>query len=143
MGKNKFFDITMLKYGLVGIINTLVGNGVMFILHNCFNVNFWWSNISNVVVGSIVSYFLNKYFTFKSKNKGIKEKIIFALNIIVCHFTSYGVAQPLALLIFSNLDKKLQTNLAMLIGAGLFIVLNYLGQRFIVFKNKQDGKKYE
>ena len=54
---------------MVGVINTLVGTGLMFILYNVFSVNYWISSASNYIVGSIVSYFLNKYFTFKNKER--------------------------------------------------------------------------
>ena len=36
--------------------------------------------------------------------------------------------------VLSNLNEQLTTNIAMLVGAGLFVVLNYFGQRFFAFK---------
>ena len=62
--KNKIIDKVTLKFILVGIINTLVGNGTMFLLYNVFSVGYNISTVANYVVGSIVSYFLNKYFIF-------------------------------------------------------------------------------
>ena len=63
MKKSKLIDITTIKFLIVGVINTLVGTGVMFVLYNFFSVSYWISSAANYVVGSIVSYFLNKYFT--------------------------------------------------------------------------------
>ena len=60
----KIFDIMTLKFILVGIVNTLVGTGVMFLLYNVFHTGYWIASASNYIVGSVVSYFLNKYFTF-------------------------------------------------------------------------------
>ena len=140
MNFKKLFDITTLKFIAVGVINTLVGMGAMFLLYNVFNASYWLSNIANVVLGSIVSYFLNKYFTFQSKNKSIKEVLLFAANIAVCHIMAYGVAKRLVTLALSGLGETLQTNIAFLVGAGLFVVLNYFGQRFVVFKYKRDDK---
>ena len=60
-----YLDLTFWKFILVGIINTLVGTTVMFVAYNLCHLNYWVSSASNYVVGSIVSYFLNKYFTFK------------------------------------------------------------------------------
>ena len=57
--KNKIIDKVTLKFILVGIINTLVGNGTMFLLYNVFSVGYNISTVANYVVGSIVSYFLN------------------------------------------------------------------------------------
>ena len=53
----KCFDITTIKFILVGIVNTIVGTGVMFFLYNFCSVNYWIASASNYIVGSIVSYF--------------------------------------------------------------------------------------
>ncbi len=56
-----FYDKTFLKFIIVGVINTIVGAGVMFALYNIFHFSYWVSSIMNYVTGSIVSFFLNKY----------------------------------------------------------------------------------
>ena len=132
----KNFDITPIKFIFVGVINTIVGTGVMFILYNFFSCNYWVSSAANYIVGSVVSYFLNKYFTFQSKEKSLKEVIKFVLNISICYLIAYGVAKPLVLLILSEQSKNLQENMAMLVGMCLFVGINYFGQRFFVFSKK-------
>ena len=67
-----FFDVTFWKFILVGIANTLFGAAIMFIFYNLLQFNYWISSVSNYVFGSILSYFLNKNFTFKNKNKDKK-----------------------------------------------------------------------
>ena len=37
MNIKKIVDITALKFVLVGVVNTLVGTGVMFLLYNVFH----------------------------------------------------------------------------------------------------------
>jgi putative flippase GtrA len=130
----KIFDKTMIKFVIVGVINTLVGNGVMFALYNLCGVSYNISTIANYVVGSIVSYFLNKYYTFNRKEKSVKEVFRFILNIVVCYIVAYGVAKPLIYAIFSGFAEKIKDNIAMLVGSGIFIVLNYFGQRFFAFR---------
>lgn len=137
----KFFDITMLKFILVGVANTLVGTAVMFIFYNVFHFDYWISSASNYIVGSILSYFLNKYFTFKKQNQSVKEIVLFIINITLCYLIAYSAAQPLVKLIFSGIDATLADNLSMLAGMGLFIILNYIGQRFIVFGDKKNKNK--
>ena len=73
----KIFDIMTLKFILVGIVNTLVGTGVMFLLYNVFHTGYWIASASNYIVGSVVSYFLNKYFTFQNKQKSVRMVILF------------------------------------------------------------------
>lgn len=130
-----FYDKTFLKFIIVGIINTAVGAGVMFALYNIFNCSYWISSIMNYVVGSVVSFFLNKYFTFKSRHFSFKEVIYFILNIAVCFFIAYGAAKPFAVYLLSSYSVTVQENTAMFIGMVLFTGLNYLAQRFIVFKS--------
>ncbi len=130
----KIFDWTTVKFLIVGVINTLVGTSVMFIAYNVFHFNYWVSSAANYVVGSIVSYFLNRNFTFKSQDRSLKSVLRFILNISICYLLAYGIARPLARWIFSGLTATWQDNLAMLAGMCIFVVLNYCGQRFFVFK---------
>jgi putative flippase GtrA len=131
-----FFDITTIKFLIVGVVNTIVGTGLMFILYNLFSVNYWISSASNYVVGSIVSYFLNKYFTFQNKEKSWKQVFIFIINISVCYLIAYGLAKPVVSFVLSGFSEKMQGNISMLVGMGLFVALNYLGQRLFVFKER-------
>lgn len=119
---------------MVGVINTLVGTSVMFVLYNVIGTGYWLASAANYIVGSIVSYFLNKYFTFKSNKQSLKEIIRFILNILLCYLLAYGIAKPCAYYVLQGQAKNIQENVAMLIGMCLFVGLNYLGQRFVVFK---------
>lgn len=132
----KLLNNTFVKFVLVGVVNTLVGTAVMFVLYNVFHVNYWVSTAMNYVVGSIVSYFLNKYFTFRNRERSWKIVLRFVINIVVCYLIAYGVAKPLVSHLLSNQSVKIQENGAMLVGMVLFVILNYLGQRFFAFKKK-------
>lgn len=57
----QLLDVTFWKFVLVGIVNTLVGTTVMFVAYNALHLSYWISSASNYIIGSIVSYFLNKY----------------------------------------------------------------------------------
>lgn len=133
----KLFDRTLWKFLLVGAANTLVGTGIMFLLYNLLGVSYWLSSAANYVCGSILSYFLNKRFTFRSRETGWKPVLRFTVQILVCYLLAYGIAKPLALRVFAGMGVKTQENLAMLAGAGLFVVFNYLGQRFFTFRNRE------
>lgn len=132
--KKNFFDITFWKFILVGIANTLVGTLVMFGCYNILNLNYWVSSAANYIFGSILSFFLNKNFTFNNRSKDKSILIKFIINITVCYFIAYGVAKPVVRNILVNATKSIQENFAMLIGMGLFVILNYMGQRFWVFE---------
>ena len=130
----QLLDVTFWKFVLVGIANTLVGTTVMFVAYNALHLSYWISSASNYVIGSIVSYFLNKYFTFQNKEKSVKQVVIFIFNITICYLLAYGFAKPIISWVLSNQSKPVQDNLSMLAGMGASVVFNYLGQRIFVFK---------
>jgi len=133
----KFIDATTIKFLLVGVINTLVGTAVMFGFYNLLHAGYWVSSAANYIVGSIVSYLLNKHFTFENKEKSAKQVLSFVVNISVCYFLAYGLAKPITLQLLSFSTRRIQENVAMLVGMCLFVFLNYFGQRFIVFKSRE------
>ena len=131
---SKLFDKTMWKFLLVGVVNTIVGCGTMFLLYNLAHCSYWLSSAANYVVGGIVSFFLNKYFTFQNKGWSWKQVGKFILNVSVCYLLAYGLAKPLVLALLSGQSVSIQENVAMLVGMCLSTGLNYLGQRFFAFR---------
>ncbi len=132
----KFADRTFARFVLVGVINTLFGTAIMFVFYNVFGLSYWLSSASNYFFGSILSYFLNKYYTFRYKKRDWKVVGRFALNIAACYLIAYGIAKPLIAALMSGFAVNVQENVAMVCGMGLFVVLNYLGQRFFAFKEE-------
>ena len=130
----KFFDKTFWKFILVGIVNTLFGTAIMFVFYNVLHLSYWISSASNYFFGSILSYFLNRTVTFRSQGSHLKEIARFAANITVCYLCAYGVARPLVRWVLSGATQSIQENVAMLAGMCFFVALNYIGQRFFVFK---------
>lgn len=139
---SKFLDKTFLRFIIVGVINTLFGTAIMFVFYNVFGLSYWLSSASNYFFGSILSYFLNKYFTFQYKKRDWKVVGRFVLNISACYLIAYGAAKPLVRALLSGASATIQENVAMLCGMCLFVALNYLGQRFFAFKSEEnnDGK---
>ena len=133
----KLFDRTFWKFILVGIANTIFGTGIMFLFYNVFHLSYWISSASNYFFGSILSYFLNKLFTFKNKGNAKETLPRFVINITLCYLLSYGLAKPLAMRMLSGMTVTVQENVAMLVGMCLFVGFNYLGQRFFVFREKE------
>ena len=129
-----FTDKTFLKFVMVGVVNTIVGTSIMFIFYNVFHLSYWVSSASNYFFGSICSYLLNKHFTFQYHEKGFKSLIRFTINILVCYLLAYGIAKPFIRWIFSGFNDTIQDNISMALGMCLFVVFNYLGQRFFAFK---------
>ena len=130
----KIFDKSFLRFVLVGLINTAVGAGVMFIAYNLFHTGYWLSSAANYVAGGIVSFFLNKYYTFRNTEKSLWQALRFAVILVICYFAAYGAAKPLVKALLSAQKTSVQENAAMLVGMGVYVILSYLGQRFFAFK---------
>jgi len=132
--KNNILDKTLVKFLLVGVFNTCVGCGLMFVLYNFFKCSYWFASAMNYIVGGAVSFFLNKYFTFRSTDWSWRQVVRFIINVVVCYIIAYAVAKPLVLYFLSGKSVSLQENIAMLIGMCLYTILNYLGQKCFTFK---------
>ena len=140
----QLLDPTLFRFLLVGVVNTAVGYGIMFGLYNLAGLHtwgdlgYWISSAANYLVGSVVSFFLNKRFTFRNQERGAGVVLRFAVNITVCWALAYGLAKPFTVWLLSGTgwSPQLQGNLCMLAGSGLFVLLNYFGQRFFAFRSR-------
>ena len=137
----KLLDKTFLRFAMVGVINTIVGTAIMFVFYNVFHFSYWISSASNYFFGSILSFFLNKYFTFQNYNHDLRIVLRFILNIAVCYFVAYSLAKPLVSWVLSGAAQKVQENLAMLAGMGIFTILNYFGQKFFAFRDREKDNR--
>ena len=103
-----------------------------------FHLSYWISSASNYFFGSILSYFLNKSFTFKYGKADFKSIFRFTVNILVCYVLAYGIAKPVMRWALSGYSVTVQENVSMVLGMVLFVALNYLGQRFFAFKKDSE-----
>lgn len=134
-----FTDKTFMKFVMVGVVNTIVGTTIMFVFYNVFHFGYWTSSAANYFFGSICSYLLNKHFTFQYHEKGWNSLLRFTVNIITCYLLAYGIAKPLMMWILEGYDKVIQENISMGLGMCLFVIFNYLGQRFFAFKKVKNN----
>lgn len=136
--KNLFLNKEFLKFLLVGVVNTLVGCGLMFLLYNVAHCDYWISSASNYIVGGIVSYFLNKYFTFKNQKKSLMQVLLFILNLVICYVIAYVLAKALIYKVFDQYSITVKDNIAMFAGMCLYTGLNFIGQKLLVFKEDKN-----
>ena len=128
-------DRVFFKFIAVGIINTLTGSAIMFVLYNIAGVGYWFSSAVNYVVGSVLSFFLNKYFTFNVRQWSVYMVIVFVLIIGFSYLLAYGISKPAMNCLLRNSPQKLRENAALFTGMCLFTGINYIGQRLVVFRN--------
>lgn len=135
-GIKRFLALEQSRFIIVGVMNTLIGLAAMFIAYNVFHLGYWISSAMDYIIGSIFSYFANKYFTFRSDKKSGSEIIRFIINILICYLLAYSVAKPVISTLLADFNWSVSTveQLNMIFGMCIFVVLNYFGQKCFVFK---------
>lgn len=129
-------DFTFVKFILVGIVNTCIGLSVMFLCFELFTWNYWMSTLSGNGVGAIVSFFLNKNFTFQSNVPVLRSFLRFISILLICYIIAYKIGLEFTNFLLDGINIVNQYNgeIAIIVGSALYSVLNYFGQRYIVFK---------
>lgn len=127
----KLFSYQPIRFLFVGGLNTMVGYG-LYALFLYIGVNYLIANTLSTIIGIFHSYFWNRYFTFKSKNKAFKEITkfvsVYAVSYLICTCT---------LFIFKD---KLNINayVAGLLNIVINTLISYFGHKYISFR---DGSK--
>lgn len=131
----KLFDVSMLKFLLVGVGNTLLSTVLMFALEG---LGYWPSTAIAYVAGAVMGFFLNRRFTFHSDEVMWKAAVKFAINVAVCYVVGYGLARLVmgVLAPLNPLPAIWWERLSKLVGMGLYTVFNYFGQRFFAFRRR-------
>lgn len=152
MFKQKFQTILQIvKFGLVGISNTLVDFAVLNLLiwtTKIYSGN--WLILLNIVSFSaavVNSYFWNKYWTFQSKDKEKPasefSKFLFVsiIGAIINSGIVYGVSTYIEPLF--NLSSGIWVNFAKILATGVALVWNFIGYKFWAFKEKNGNIKQD
>lgn len=82
------------------------------------------------ISGMFVAFVLNKYWTFSSKNKVHKDIFKFVI-LYTCSLTANVLSNKLVLIMF-----PLVITVAFVVATGVSVIMNYVGQKYWVFKIK-------
>lgn len=133
----KVLDKTLARYVLVNVLCWVVGTGVMFLLYNLGVGGYWLASACNYLVGGTLGYFLNRKYTFHSQRRTVLELFKYIVHMLVCYFVSYGLAPNLCAKLYDHFALHAANNVSLLVGAAIFTILNYFGQRYVVFRPKK------
>ena len=123
--------IMFVKFSCIGVLNTLIDYGVFFLLCDILTLNMVFSNITSYILSATNSYFMNSGFVYKEKNFTLKKYAGFLSgNVFVLIISTIFIAV---------LSKYIPVKtVAKLISAPITLILNFLFQRFILFKKSAD-----
>jgi putative flippase GtrA len=111
----------------------------MYLLLHALGLSYWLSTFLGNSVGAVVSFFLNRSFTFKSQNSVSKSAFRFVAVILCCYFISYDMGKNIVVWVLKDshgITTNIKTDLAVVVGTGFYTLLNYLGQKLFVFSKK-------
>lgn len=124
-GINKF-----IKFGLVGVLNTLI-NWIIFAVLNFVGVYYIVANVIAYAIATANSYIWNSKWVFKYNGKDKKETTIkfVILNLI-------GLALNTAILYFLVDILLFNKLIGLVITTVIVMVINYIVNKIWVFKEK-------
>ena len=118
----------LIKYILVGMFVVFLDFLFYQLFINVFEINSSNSKRLSFISGAVFSFFLHKHISFNSNKRRLKEPFLFGL----LYFTSFSLnsfSHDLSIKYFAG-------NYPFYIATSVSVVINYLGQKFIVFKNR-------
>ncbi|MEA1980494.1 MAG: GtrA family protein [candidate division Zixibacteria bacterium] len=131
----KFIDRYFILYGIIGLsgfaIDFLIFSFLVKIVGLCYGI----SNVISVSIGLTNNFFLNRKFNFKIYNKTAQR--FFSFYII--GFVGIGIST--ALIYISVEFIGIPVLISKIIAVVIVVILQYIANRHITFKNRPDRQK--
>lgn len=124
--------IQFLKFGIVGILNTLINIGVYIILVS-LGFNYILSNIIGYTFGLLNSFFWNKNWVFKTNRN---SKYLF-LKFLLINIITLGINTLILFLLVNNLHFNLI--LSQIVATGIGMVFNFILNKYWTFMEKENS----
>ena len=126
--KDKYFDYSMIRWGLVGMSTTLVDYLLFISLYGLINSVFL-ANLISASVATCINYLTHHRWTFKSEQNHSRSGFKYLINLIFWWLVSTSIIK---ILLVSGIDPRI-AKLAPLV---LIVPVNYFVLNHLVFKKK-------
>ncbi len=127
---NRELISNLYKYLAIGVINTIVGYGIIFSLMY-IGTSPYLSNLTGYCVGIVVSYCLNKNFNFRSKLPHRKSFPRFVFILFIAYFANV-ITLTIALEIF-----EINKYIAQIISGAVYVMIGFTGSKFVAFYERK------
>lgn len=138
-----------IRYLIVGILNFIVCTALMFLLFNFCGFSEHIAPLVNYGLGSLIWYLACRFLLFPQQRTSLQQLLRFGVEVLVCYLISYYAVAPWlsGLLLRSESVRgffsfggsemeMIRGNCEMTVGALVYALLNYFGQRYFVFTNR-------
>lgn len=122
--------VQLVKFSIVGVINTAVDFAVFFLFYSAFHVSYSISQVFGYTSGMINSFIMNKKWTFEDKTTG-KVIITKLLKFVITNLVSLGSS-----IVVLKLSKTYLSNsilIAKVLATLCAQMINYLSYKYWVF----------
>ena len=128
----KLISATQLRFGAVGIANTLV-DALGYALLVTLGVPLFVANFISTTTGMLLSFTLNRNFTFRAKDGDVRRQALLFFGV-----TAFGLWVVQAAIIFAVTSAFPGVNLLIPKGAGIVVglVWNYVLYHKVVFRHR-------
>ena len=126
--KEKYFDYSMLRWGTVGILTTVLDYLLFVNLYGPINSVFI-ANLISASIATSINYFTHHRWTFKSEQNHSKSGTKYLITLGFWWLVSTSIIKTLVVL---NIDPKI----AKLVPLIFIVPVNYFVLNFLVFKRK-------
>jgi len=129
MNEKKNSIIQLVKYNIVGVLNTAV-DFVVYQILTYFGLNYAVAQCISYSCGILNSYFFNSRWTFNSKDNKDKQEFV---KFVAVNLISLGISVLLLKVCYNVLD--IQSNFwSKAIVTPIVMIINFLGSKLFVFK---------
>lgn len=120
------------RFVLVGIANTVLGYAIIFGLMYLAEFSPEISNLSGYFFGLLISYVLNRNFTFESIQRRDVEFLRFIIVFAVAYLANLMVLIFLVRVVFFS------PGWAQVVSGGVYIVISYFLNKYYVFRSRKN-----
>ena len=149
-GKKSF--VQLLKFGLIGVSNTLLDLVVTFVLNAVFGI-YYLAKIIGYACGIANSYFWNSRWTFREERRRDAREIV---SFIAINLVTLGLSLALQWVLRDlwhldawwtcamgeNFFTKLINGerFCLLLASGIALIVNFIGNKLFVFRRKDPAQ---
>lgn len=139
--------IHLLKYGIIGVMNTVITLMSFYLLNTYAGLPYGLSNIVAYILGVINSFLWNRNWVFKAESNVWVQAVLFACGFFACWILQ-GIVSLVLLegLGWKNLPvdtipflpmKNAGQNIVMVVSMAVYTISNYLYNRMVTFREKK------
>lgn len=127
--------MTLVRYLLVGIANTIVGLGTIYFAMYFLQLEIVYANALGYTIGVLLSFILNKKWTFKSSDHVLYSLLRFLSVLAAAYMANLGTV------LFAVNKFQVNPYIAQALGFIPYTAIGFLGSRYFAFQKQHRSHK--